>query len=188
MGRKKKDVQTRKSQKQRWTRAKWGAHSLAIRDALPYLSPFNSETYVSVLLEGWCTPSQPLLPFDIHQRARLGQPTSLTFMCPSDSTVRSIVNTRVGCITACMCVGVDILSVTCQICTHSMLLQCIYRQTQQIETFLGEKCCHQHFSFFFYLNMHVVHIILDPGDNRNIFTCVLVCSGKSSYKTTPNFI
>lgn len=37
-------------------------------------------------------------------------------------------------------------------------------------------------------NIHVVHIISDPGDNGNIFTCILFCSGKSLCKTKPKFL
>lgn len=39
-----------------------------------------------------------------------------------------------------------------------------------------------------FTNIHVVHIISDPGDNENIFTCVLFCVVKSSYKTPYEFL
>lgn len=72
-------------------------HSFTVRTTWPYLSPSHWETYVCAAVAGWCTPRQPLLPFDIHQRLRReAYPTSLTFIGPSDSTVHRTVITYTG--------------------------------------------------------------------------------------------
>lgn len=86
------------------TQAHKSEHSFTVRVVWPYLSPSHSETYASAAVKGWCTPRQPLLPFNIHQRARLGQPTSLTFIGPSDSIVHHIVITYIGLTTVYVCV------------------------------------------------------------------------------------
>lgn len=109
------------------TQANKSEHSFTVRVVWPYLSPSHSEAYACVAAEGWCTPRQPLLPFNIHQRVKLGQPTSLTFMGSSDNIVHRIVITYIGFATVCVCVCVceGTLGVTCRAdVLHQCRLHC----------------------------------------------------------------
>ncbi len=164
------------------------------------LSGLRGLTYLPLIqkcmraMEGWFTPQQPLLPFNIHQRVRLGQLTSLTFIGPSDSIVHRIVITYIGLTTECVGVYVGGWEHTkCNLshrCTPSMPLA-LYLQAASTDL----KLCKvkmsprsQRHTPAVYVFQIYMHIRSDPGDNENIFTCVLFCSGKSSYKTTAKFL
>lgn len=149
--------------------------------AVPYLSPSDSETYARMAVEGWCTSRQPLLPLNIYQRARLGHPTSLTFMGPTDSIVHSAVITYMGRTTVCTCVCVKRTkrNLTHR-CTLSMLLHGIYRQLQQIWTFCTVKNVSVSpkilLLFLFSPQIYMLCTLYQIQVTiKNIFTCVLFC-------------